>query len=280
MPLHFRLELDSRLVTIDLARQPSPHSSRIHTSLWPTVVCYCARPLLEKHSMLRFVIGDSRVVVCAENSVRFASQDHKPEDDEERNRIKDAGGFIEMGRVCGNLAVSRALGDYEYKDRPDLGPEKQKVTAASDTTVLQREATDEFVLLACDGIWDVISNEGAVVFVNFWLKRGWNTEQIANELLDYCLRKGSKDNMSLILILLPDHQKADPTLVAQLVEGESQEDIQKRQNHANALLDEEISKVPGVNLPLLATDPPPISKPDASDATNTSPNTSPLRPVE
>jgi hypothetical protein len=37
-----------------------------------------------------------------------------------------------------------------------------------------------------------MSNEGAVVFVNFYLERGWNTEQIANEMLDYCLRKGSK----------------------------------------------------------------------------------------
>jgi hypothetical protein len=42
--------------------------------------------------------------------------------------MQNAGGFIEMGRVCGNLAVSRALGDYEYKDRPELGAEVQKVT--------------------------------------------------------------------------------------------------------------------------------------------------------
>jgi serine/threonine protein phosphatase PrpC len=58
-----------------------------------------------------------------------------------------------MGRVCGNLAVSRALGDFEYKDRKDLPAAQQKITADSDTTIIARVPEDEFLLLACDGIW-------------------------------------------------------------------------------------------------------------------------------
>ena len=62
-------------------------------------------------------LGDSRAVLSSEKRVRFATADHKPTDVKERNRIMQAGGYVLMGRVCGNLAVSRALGDYDYKDR-------------------------------------------------------------------------------------------------------------------------------------------------------------------
>lgn len=75
-----------------------------------------------------------------------------------------------MGRVCGNLAVSRSLADFQYKDRADLPADKQKVTAASDMTTIARDASDEFLLLCCDGIWDVMSNEDAVEFVSTHLK--------------------------------------------------------------------------------------------------------------
>ena len=83
-----------------------------------------------------------------------------------------AGGFVEMGRVCGNLAVSRALGDYEYKDRPDLGPEDQKIGANADMKVLPRMDKDNFFVMACDGIWDVMSNEQIRVFVDFYHRVG------------------------------------------------------------------------------------------------------------
>jgi hypothetical protein len=63
-------------------------------------------------------------------------------------------------------------------------------------------------------VWqDVISNEGAVVFVNFYLQRGYEPQAIADMLLDFCLDQGSKDNMSAILVLLPGARKPDPTLL-------------------------------------------------------------------
>jgi serine/threonine protein phosphatase PrpC len=76
-----------------------------------------------------------------------------------------AGGYVLMGRVCGNLAVSRALGDYDYKDRPDLPQDMQKVGAGADVTIIDRVPLDDYLVLACDGIWDVISNEQAVEFI-------------------------------------------------------------------------------------------------------------------
>jgi len=154
--------------------------------------------------------GDSRAVLCREGKVHFGTVDHKPTDTRETNRVQAAGGFIEMGRVCGNLAVSRALGDYQYKDRPDLPQEEQKITAAADMTVIKRAATDEFLLLCCDGIWDVMSNEQAVEFVTEQLKGGFKVEEICERLIDHCLVKGSKDNMSVLILLMPAAPKAVP----------------------------------------------------------------------
>ncbi len=57
--------------------------------------------------------GDSRGLLSREDKVFFATLDHKPSNPEESTRIRGAGGFVEAGRVCGNLAVSRALGDFQ-----------------------------------------------------------------------------------------------------------------------------------------------------------------------
>lgn len=72
-----------------------------------------------------------------------------------------------MRRVNGDLAVSRALGDFVYKQSHTLPPQQQQVTADPDVHVEPRIAeADEYLLLACDGIWDVFTNEEA----GAWLK--------------------------------------------------------------------------------------------------------------
>ena len=81
------------------------------------------------------------------------SKDHKPELEEERARIESANGFVEFGRVNGSLALSRAIGDLEYKKNPTKGPSAQMVTALPEIQVRRLEEDDEFVILACDGIW-------------------------------------------------------------------------------------------------------------------------------
>lgn len=69
----------------------------------------------------------------------------------EKARICAAGGFVDFGRVNGNLALSRALGDFEFKKSADLAPEQQIVTAYPDVTTHEVTEDDEFLVIACDG---------------------------------------------------------------------------------------------------------------------------------
>ena len=70
----------------------------------------------------------------------------------EKARIQAAGGFVDFGRVNGNLALSRAIGDFEFKKSADLPPEQQIVTAFPDVTEHELGEDDEFLVVACDGM--------------------------------------------------------------------------------------------------------------------------------
>ncbi|GMF63654.1 unnamed protein product [[Candida] boidinii] len=76
--------------------------------------------------------GDSRTIMSVEGIVKPLSFDHKPTNEAEKARICAAGGYVDVGRVNGNLALSRGIGDFEFKDSPQLPPEEQVVTAFPD----------------------------------------------------------------------------------------------------------------------------------------------------
>lgn len=110
--------------------------------------------------------GDSRCVVCRDGKVVEMSFDHKPEDDIELSRIRKAGGRVTLdGRVNGGLNLSRAIGDHGYKKNTELTAEEQMISALPDLKRLTLEQSDEFMVLACDGIWNYMSNEEVVGFV-------------------------------------------------------------------------------------------------------------------
>ena len=148
--------------------------------------------------------GDSRCVLGTNGMAKAMSEDHKPTDDGERRRIEAAGGKLQWKRVDGDLAVSRAFGDFQYKSRDDLGPKEQKVTCDPDIAVHERTPEDELLVLACDGLWDVVSSEEAAKTVREIFAEGCsNMIIIAEELLDIALKKGSKDNVSAVVVRLP-----------------------------------------------------------------------------
>ena len=221
--------------------------------------------------------GDSRAVYSrSTNRVIPLSYDHKPNDDDEERRIRAAGGYVSAGRVEGDLAVSRGLGDFRFKE-PDVvstgsmgenstavttttagssnvnrlmttarkqqqqqdeeeeeeeeggtttetsssttptmsvqRPSEQKVSPVPDIIVQTRNHDeDEFIIIACDGIWDVNTNQEAVQMVSDIFADGEsNIGLVCEEILDLCLLKGSKDNMTALVIKFPKQTIGDTT---------------------------------------------------------------------
>lgn len=133
--------------------------------------------------------------------------------------------------------VSRALGDYAYKQVTHFSQEKQQVSCEPETTVLKREDRDDYLILACDGIWDVMTNEDCVEFVRSKVRAGETdlgvvsctvraagvgvergvcgvlcsragflgerVPQVCEMVCDHCLGLNSRDNMTCLIVQLP-----------------------------------------------------------------------------
>lgn len=141
--------------------------------------------------------GDSRAVLCRNGVPIFSTQDHKPILPSEKERIVAAGGSVMVQRVNGSLAVSRALGDYDYKNVAELGQCEQLVSPEPEIFCKERDPQDFFLVLACDGVWDVMSNEAVCSFIQNRLKVSDDLEWICNQVIDTCLHKVSSKKFKI-----------------------------------------------------------------------------------
>ncbi|CAL9217769.1 unnamed protein product [Arabidopsis halleri] len=134
-------------------------------------------------------VGDSRVVASKNGSAVPLSDDHKPDRSDERQRIEDAGGFIIWAgtwRVGGILAVSRAFGDKQLKPYVIAEPEIQE----------EDISTLEFIVIASDGLWNVLSNKDAVAIA----RDISDAETAARKLVQEAYARGSCDNITCIVV--------------------------------------------------------------------------------
>jgi len=170
--------------------------------------------------------GDEYTVALA------LSEDHKPNLPVEADRIQKAGFKVQSIAITEDdgtetlvhkllkndkdqLAVSRAFGDFDYKANENLGETEQAVVPVADVRVHTRNPdTDLFLVLACDGIWDVMENQDVVDFVQAQLKnKSEHTSadsllpDVADVLLHECLGRESRDNLSAILVSLQQQQQ-------------------------------------------------------------------------
>lgn len=132
--------------------------------------------------------GDSRGILVRDNHIELNTYDHKPTQLKERQRIQNAGGLVALNRVNGGLATSRGLGDFDYKNIPNLEQNKQFVTCEPDIYFAKRSLNDRFLVLACDGIWDVMDNESVKSLVdqklqNFNVNYANSIELITEDLI-------------------------------------------------------------------------------------------------
>ncbi|XP_020570654.1 probable protein phosphatase 2C 60 [Phalaenopsis equestris] len=151
--------------------------------------------------------GDSRCVISRKGQAFNLSRDHKPELEAERDRILKAGGFIHAGRVNGSLNLARAIGDMEFKQNKFLPAEKQIVSAYPDVNIVELSNDDEFIVLACDGIWDCMTSQQLVDFVQEHINTESRLSAVCEKVFDRCLAPSTAvgegcDNMTMILVQL------------------------------------------------------------------------------
>lgn len=176
-------------------------------------------------------VGDSRAILVKKPPMGYSddkslfqviqlSQDHKPNLEAERRRIEEAGLQVDeihfhdtkyyKVSTCGScrieLATSRTFGDYDFKSSSvQSSPELQAVIAVPEIVIYERNLLDDwFLILACDGIWDVMTNEECAKFVIEHRQKGevLEEEELENtcvSLIETCFARGSDDNMSVII---------------------------------------------------------------------------------
>lgn len=153
----------------------------------------CISVLIRKQGNERWLYaanaGDARAVICRNGKAVRLSYDHKGSDESETKRIVDAGGFVVLNRVNGILAVTRSLGDHAMKDY---------VIGEPHLTSILLEPTDTHLIIACDGLWDVASDQEAVDLI----LPETDTQKMSDKLLLHALKNGSTDNISVMVVLL------------------------------------------------------------------------------
>jgi serine/threonine protein phosphatase PrpC len=141
-------------------------------------------------------VGDSRAVLCNnQNKAVQLSKDHKPHHLPEKKRIENMGGKIKFDGVdwrVGDLSLSRAIGDLDNTPYVTHKPEIFRY---------RLNKKDKYIIFACDGLWDVVSNDDAVNFVNYLLEKRF-VGNISKKLSEYAIQKGSYDNVTVSILFI------------------------------------------------------------------------------
>lgn len=145
--------------------------------------------------------GDCRAVLCRKGEAVDMSQDHRPINAAERQRVEQSGGFVDDGYLNGILSVTRALGDWDLK-MPRGSP--SPLIAEPEFRQAMLTEDDEFLIIGCDGIWDVMSSQHAVGVVRRGLRLHDDPERCARELVMEALRLNTVDNLTVIVVCFSD----------------------------------------------------------------------------
>ena len=186
--------------------------------------------LIQKNKLIIANVGDSRLVLFKKNSLYFSTEDHKPGSPSEKTRIEKGGGMVyqtpsliplhQNGKeieppwrvLPGRLSVSRTFGDVEAKNEK-LGGMKNVVVALPDITEIELDEDFNFMVLGCDGIFDVLSNEEILECIKIVLKEkeindlnNVNISELCGYITDMIIKsslaKDSYDNVSCIVVAI------------------------------------------------------------------------------
>ncbi|CEP63958.1 type 2C protein phosphatase PTC1 LALA0_S09e06326g [Lachancea lanzarotensis] len=149
---------------------------------------------LDEHKRMLYTanVGDTRIVLCRNgHSVRL-TYDHKASDILEMQRVEAAGGLVMRSRVNGMLAVTRSLGDKFFDSL---------VVGNPFTTSVEITTTDQFLIIACDGLWDVLEDQEACDAI----KGIDDANEAAKILVRTALKQGTTDNVTVMVVMFENN---------------------------------------------------------------------------
>lgn len=174
------------------------------------VVCVASDPEAGTSELVVANAGDCRVVLSRAGKAIDLSTDQRPNCSTETSRIERAGGFVEDGYINGHLGVARAFGDFHIEGlKGKAGGEPGPLIATPEVETHALTHEDEFVIMACDGLWDVFSSHNAVDFTRLALRRHNDPSTAARELALEALRRDSCDNVTVIVVCFSDDPPPD-----------------------------------------------------------------------
>ncbi|KFK32556.1 hypothetical protein AALP_AA6G258400 [Arabis alpina] len=148
--------------------------------------------------------GDCRAVLSRQGKAIEMSKDHKPMSSKEKRRIEASGGYVYDGYLNGQLNVARALGDFHMegmkkkKDGSDGGP----LIAEPELMTAKLTEEDEFLIIGCDGVWDVFMSQNAIDFARRRLQEHNDPVMCSKELVEEALKRKSGDNVTAVVVCL------------------------------------------------------------------------------
>ncbi|CAN6813144.1 unnamed protein product [Brassica oleracea] len=199
-------------------------------------------------------VGDSRTIVSKAGKAIALSDDHKPNRSDERKRIESAGGVIMWAgtwRVGGVLAMSRAFGNRMLK---------QFVIAEPEIQDLEIDHEAEFLVLASDGLWDVVPNEDAVSLT----QSEEEPVTAARKLTDTAFARGSADNITCIVVKFRhDKTESQPNPEAEAEPEPPEDEIQtESSNPSDEMETESIPKAEAEPVPEAIPEPKQETEPE------------------
>ena len=184
------ISIDKQIHQLDLVNMGSTGTAVYITQENNVNVLYCAN------------IGDTRCMLISPTHIERISCDHRADEPKEKQRIENSGGFVVNGRVNGRLMLSRAFGDFEMKNfGVKAEPHISRKEIHGDI-----EGNNLFMVLACDGIWDVLSETDVQQIIKYEINKNSNqnniTERMSNTILNSAIVNGAWDNLSLFVVKL------------------------------------------------------------------------------
>jgi serine/threonine protein phosphatase PrpC len=196
--------------------------------------------------------GDSEAVIGKRRTNPFTFEDgtsswheplvlskkHKPNDPDEKERIKKAGGHVVFGRVMGSLAVARAVGDREFKYPFNHG-EADFVSAVPWIQSIDiNPGQEEFLILSCDGLWDKMTYERAIHFVSRH-RHEFNKElaETVKLLGQHSIERGSLDNVTATLVYFPASKTSPLLPLPSSSSNKSEVEVQETPKVVKAVID-------------------------------------------